>query len=57
MKNFQTQLSQLCIVNIALVTICINWKLIIDVDFGAQHFCGTISAHLAKLNFRHFQHT
>ena len=39
MKNFQTQLNHVCTINYAKVTLCINWKLIVDVDFGAKHFC------------------
>ena len=40
--------------NLAPVTTYINWRLIVDVDFGALHFCGTIGANLAKLIFWQF---
>ena len=39
MKNFRTQINDVYNDNFALITICINWKLIVDVDFGAKHFC------------------
>ena len=54
MKYFQNQIIHASNYNLAPVAICINWKLIVDVDFGTKHFCGTMGANLAKLNFCHF---
>ena len=39
MKYFQNQIRHVCNDDLASVTIYINWKLIVDVDFGAKHFC------------------
>ena len=44
MKNFRNQINCVCNENFASVIICINWKLIVEVDFGAYHFCGTTVA-------------
>ena len=44
MKNFQNQLSLISNDNLASITIYINWKLNVDVDFGAYHFCSTTVA-------------
>ena len=54
MKHFRNQINHVCNYNFASITICINWKLNVDVDFGAKHFCGTIGANLAMPIFWHF---
>ena len=56
MNNFRTQINNVSNDNFALITICINWKLNVDVDFGALHFCGIIGANLAVPFLGHFQH-
>ena len=54
MKNFQNQIIHVCNDNLPPVTTCINWKLIVDVNFGTKHFCETMGANLANLNLWHF---
>ena len=54
MKNFRSQIKHVCNDNFTSITTCINWKLIVDEDFSAFHFCGTIEADLAIPNFGHF---
>ena len=39
MKIFRIQIKHVCDDIFAPVTICINWRMIVDVDFGALHFC------------------
>ena len=39
MKNFQNQINCVCNDNYASVIIYFNWKLIVDVDFGAKRYC------------------
>ena len=34
-KNFQIQIKHVFAYNFAPMTICINWGMIVDVDFGA----------------------
>ena len=54
MKIFQIHIKHVYAYNFASMAICINWGMIVDVDFGALYFCGTMGANLAKLNFWHF---
>ena len=54
MKNFQTQIIHVCNDNLPPVTTCINWKLIVDVNFGTKHLCETMGANLVNLNLWHF---
>ena len=35
MKNFGIEIKHIYADNLLLVTFCINWRMIVDVDFGA----------------------
>ena len=45
------------LMTIYYITICISWKLNVDVDIGALHFCGIIGANLAVPFLGHFSTT